>query len=92
MKKPLRTCLITRKKYIKNDLFRFIVINENVFLDQNKIFSGRGFYLVRDIDSIEEFINKNLFSKVLKLKKILTEEEKNNLMFSIKTYSNGIKF
>lgn len=63
MKKiPYRTCIITREKYPKNDLFRIVKNKDGeVFIDLTGKVNGRGVYLKKDLKIIEKARNnKNL--------------------------------
>lgn len=63
MKKiPYRTCIITREKHPKNDLFRIVKNKDGeVFIDLTGKVNGRGVYLKKDLKIIEKARNnKNL--------------------------------
>ncbi len=51
---PQRTCVITKEKLDKKDLFRVVRNNEGkVFVDETGKMNGRGAYLKKDKDVIE---------------------------------------
>ena len=51
---PQRTCVITKEKLDKRDLFRVVRNNEGqVFVDETGKMNGRGAYLKKDKDVIE---------------------------------------
>ena len=59
---PMRTCVVTREKYPKNELIRVVRTPEgNVLVDASGKQNGKGAYLKLD----EIFINKARQSKVL---------------------------
>lgn len=50
---PLRSCVVTREKCEKKDLFRVVKNNEGqVFVDETSKANGRGAYLKKDKDVI----------------------------------------
>lgn len=52
---PMRTCVITREKLEKQDLFRIVRTKEgNVIVDETLKANGRGAYLKKDINVIEQ--------------------------------------
>ncbi len=59
---PMRTCVVTREKYPKNELIRVVRTPEgNVLVDKSGKQNGKGAYLKLD----EAVINKARQSKVL---------------------------
>lgn len=61
---PMRTCVVTREKYPKNELIRVVRTPEgNVLVDASGKQNGKGAYLKLD----ETVINKARQSKVLDL-------------------------
>ncbi len=59
---PMRTCVVTREKYPKNELIRVVRTPEgNVLVDKSGKQNGKGAYLKLD----ETVINKARQSKVL---------------------------
>lgn len=67
---PMRTCVITREKYPKQELIRVVRDNEgNVSVDLTGKANGRGAYLKKDIDVINKAkkskkLNKHLETSV----------------------------
>ena len=52
-KVPLRTCVITKEKLEKKDLFRVLRTPEgNVIVDDTNKANGRGAYIKKDLDAI----------------------------------------
>ena len=67
MKKiPMRTCVITREKLEKKDLFRVVRTPEgNVIVDDTLKANGRGAYLKKDKDVIEMARKSKMLEKHL---------------------------
>jgi len=52
---PMRTCVITREKYPKQELIRVVRTPENnVIVDLSGKANGRGAYLKKDLQTIEK--------------------------------------
>lgn len=52
-KVPLRTCVVTKEKLEKKDLFRVLRTPEgNVIVDDTNKANGRGAYIRKDLDAI----------------------------------------
>lgn len=52
-KVPLRTCVVTKEKLEKKDLFRVLRTPEgNVIVDDTNKANGRGAYIKKDLDTI----------------------------------------
>ncbi len=52
-KVPLRTCVVTKEKLEKKDLFRVLRTPEgNVIVDDTNKANGRGAYIKKDLDAI----------------------------------------
>lgn len=59
---PMRSCVVTREKLEKKDLFRVVRTPEgNVIVDETLKANGRGAYLKKDAD----VINKAKLNKIL---------------------------
>ena len=68
-KVPLRMCAVTREKCEKKDLFRVVRNKEGeVFVDDTLKANGRGVYLKKDLNVIENAQNKKLLDKHLEVK------------------------
>ena len=67
MKKiPMRSCVVTREKCEKKDLFRVVRTPEgNVIVDETLKANGRGAYLKKDKDVIEKARNSKVLEKHL---------------------------
>ena len=68
-KKPERTCVITREKLLKTDLFRIVITKEGVvFVDDEKgKANGRGVYLKKDKDVILKAKKTHILDKHLEV-------------------------
>lgn len=64
---PLRTCVVTKEQYPKQELIR-IVINKNneIFIDESGKANGRGVYLKKDIEVIEKAKKTKILNAKLK--------------------------
>ena len=52
---PLRTCVVTKQQFPKNELIRIVKNNnDEVFIDVSGKANGRGAYLKKDIETIEK--------------------------------------
>lgn len=51
-----RTCLVTKKKLSKQQLYRFTIQNGELIFDQKKINIGRGGYVEKNEKSIKKLI------------------------------------
>ena len=68
-KVPLRTCVITHEKLEKKYLFRVVRNNEGiVFVDDTLRANGRGAYLKKDKDVIEQARKNKILEKHLEVK------------------------
>ena len=67
-KKPLvyRTCVVTREKLLKDDLFRVVVVNNKVVVDSKHSLGGRGVYMKKDLSTIKKGQEKHSLSRALK--------------------------
>jgi predicted RNA-binding protein YlxR (DUF448 family) len=58
---PIRTCVICRKKDLKKNLLRFVIINGEPVYDIKKVIAQRGFYVCDDnvcIGKVKKWIKK----------------------------------
>ena len=69
MKKiPERTCVITHEKYPKKELIRVVKNKEGeVFIDTTGKANGRGAYLKKDIEVIENASKSKALNKILEI-------------------------
>lgn len=63
----LRTCIVKKERFKKEELIRF-VLNEsnNVLLDVHKNLPGRGVYVHNDSSTIKKLIDKKLLNRAFK--------------------------
>ena len=62
----IRTCIISREKHEKKNLFRVVISNKEVKVDLNQNMMGRGCYIKKEISVILEAKKRHAFSKALK--------------------------
>ena len=77
---PMRTCVITREKYPKQDLLRIVRTTENkVVVDLTGKLNGRGAYIKKDIAILEKAIKSKALERHLecKIEKEVYEEIRN---------------
>lgn len=69
MKKiPLRTCIASKEKLDKRQMFRIVKNKEGeVFIDDTLKANGRGVYLKKEKDIINKAKEKDLLSKCLEI-------------------------
>ncbi len=69
MKKPIiRTCIITKEKLEKKDLFRIIRTKDGkVLIDDTYKQNGRGAYLKKDIDVINKAQKTKALNRALEI-------------------------
>lgn len=65
-KVPMRTCVVTREKYPKQELIRIVKNNNNqVFVDLTGKSNGRGAYIKKDLDILAKAIKSKVLEKHL---------------------------
>ena len=65
-KVPMRTCVVTREKYPKQELIRIVKNNDNqVFVDLTGKSNGRGAYIKKDLDALAKAIKTKVLEKHL---------------------------
>ena len=63
---PLRTCVVTREQFPKNELLRVVRDNNgNVTVDETGKANGRGAYLKKDIEVLEKAKKTKVLEKHL---------------------------
>ncbi len=63
---PMRTCVVTREKYPKQELIRIVKNNNNqVFVDLTGKSNGRGAYIKKDLDVLSKAIKTKILEKHL---------------------------
>lgn len=61
-----RTCIATRKIFLKKDLFRVAKYNGQICFDKQQNLPGRGAYISKDLEAIKLAEKRHLLSKALK--------------------------
>ena len=61
-----RTCIATRKLFLKSDLYRIVKYNGQVYFDKNQNMPGRGAYISKDLKAITLAHDKHLLAKALR--------------------------
>lgn len=63
---PMRKCILTNQMYPKKDLIRVVVNKENeVFADATGKVNGRGSYVVKNLDAVQDARNKKKLESML---------------------------
>ncbi len=58
-----RTCIFTRKKHPRHELYRFVKYGGKLMLDEKHQLPGRGYYISKDEQIIESIIAKKFLEK-----------------------------
>jgi uncharacterized protein len=78
---PMRTCIITRKKLPKSELIRLVLTSEDkIVVDLKGKQRGRGANITPEKELIQKALKNKIIEKALKLNRVLSEEEKQNLI------------
>lgn len=65
---PMRSCVITREKFPKNELIRVVRTPEgSVIVDESGKANGRGAYLKKDLFVIEKAYKSGILNKILEV-------------------------
>lgn len=68
MKSIIRTCIVSRQKYDRRELFRVVKDKDNnISLDLTYKKEGFGAYLLKDINIIKKSKDNNLLNRKLKI-------------------------
>ena len=63
---PLRTCVVTKEKLPKQELLRIVRTPEgNVMIDESGKMNGRGAYIKRDVQVLEQARKKKVLERHL---------------------------
>ena len=66
---PLRTCVVTKETYPKQELLRIVRNKEGqVFVDETGKLNGKGAYIKKDIEVLNKAIKTNILEKKLECK------------------------
>lgn len=60
-----RKCIIKNKKLPKTNLIRVYIKNNLLVIDDGKVHSGRGYYISKELDKIDDVKLKNILEKKL---------------------------
>ena len=77
-----RLCFISRQRYKKENLLRFVKKDNQVLLDINNNLLGRGFYVYPSQANYQKMIKSKVVARILKTE--ITDEQYENW----KTYFN----
>jgi len=65
---PMRSCVVTREQYPKQELIRIVRVDENtVKVDLTGKSNGRGAYIKKDISVLEKAKKSNILGKKLEI-------------------------
>lgn len=62
-----RTCIVSREKLLKEDLFRIVLIDGKVVFDKEYKLGGRGVYIKKDLATIRKGCAKHSLSRIFKI-------------------------
>ena len=69
MKKiPMRTCVVTREKFPKNELIRVVNTENGIVVDLTGKVNGHGVYLKKDENVINDAKTKHILDRTLEVK------------------------
>ena len=63
---PLRMCVVTREMLPKKDLIRIVKTENGLVIDKTQKMQGRGFWISKDKDVIEQAKKRKSLNKILK--------------------------
>ncbi len=58
-----RTCVFTKKKHPRHELYRFVKYGDKLVLDEKHQLPGRGYYISKDKQIIETMVAKKFLEK-----------------------------
>ena len=61
-----RTCIVTREKLLKHELFRVVLVDKEVVFDAKQTIQGRGVYLKKELEVINLAQKKKMLNKAFK--------------------------
>ena len=61
-----RTCVVTREKLLKHELFRIVLVDKEVVFDAKQTIQGRGVYLKKELEVINLAQKKKMLNKAFK--------------------------
>ena len=63
-KVPMRMCIVSREKLPKKDLIRVVKFNDNISVDLTGKQNGKGCYLKKDINIINQARQKKILNHI----------------------------
>lgn len=61
-----RTCLVSRKKYLKQELLRIVYLDNQVIVDSDYSIKTRGYYFYPSIENYNKLLNTKLLNRIFK--------------------------
>ncbi len=58
-----RTCVFSKTKHQRKDLYRFVKYEGKLVLDEHHLLPGRGYYICKDPQILEKIIAKQFLQK-----------------------------
>ena len=65
-----RTCVITREKHLKSELFRLVKVNGQIVYDKDQALGGRGVYITKDKSVIDLAKKSKVLNKAFRTSEI----------------------
>ena len=65
---PMRTCVVTREKFPKNELIRVVNTQDGIVVDLTGKVNGHGVYLKKDENVINDAKTKHILDRALEVK------------------------
>ena len=65
--KPIyRSCIVSKEKLLKHELFRLVLVNSEVVFDAEQKIKGRGVYLKKELETIKLAQKKKMLNKAFR--------------------------
>lgn len=64
--KPIRTCLVCRKKFDKSELFRIVKLNQKIMIDENHKLQARGSYICKNKECHDKLKKQKFLNRAFK--------------------------
>ncbi len=85
-----RTCSATREKHLRNNMWRFVIVKEEIHgnkssklvVDIKQTLAGRGIYVKKDLNLLESIVRSSRLGFVSKLRRKLSEQEIESILAS----------
>lgn len=65
-----RQCIVTKEILLRKNLLRIVCINNDVIIDLDNKFLGRGFYIQKDIGVFQKLKKRMMLEKIFKKEKL----------------------